>query len=254
MTTSISKIRSRATDTPEGDSGNHPAVPHHRPSGILQFWEQYQPAAGLLAVLDGLPAEASMTRRAILRKNLCAKVTDKPGQFSDPFVSHFPDYVEDGEFDKYLNSSIPKSMESYIFGNLAHPLAGRVMEKVRNEWDEPSYEGDWSGTWTAWRLFYRTGLVGFPLASRLVWLVAHANYEASRLVALIVRLRMERLGNRLASRAAALAVLSDLAWLLSMLATLGLGQVEAEAEAESPPRPQPRAPGVDCFGLFAPRC
>ena len=221
------------------------------------YWQRLQPATGLLIVLDRLPHGASMTRRAIRCRGLVAFRDDLDDPI--PFSSHLPDYFSDKydfESFSYFDYSITKNMQDALFGYwVRHPLAGKPKDRIYPE----DYEDVCSGRepkppsrWFAWKLLFRSGLVGFPLASRLAWLLDCANYQHGRLLALIARVQMERIGARLASRAAALAALTLLSGLLTDL----LATPDAVSVLDDDPccRPPPRAPGVDASGIFVPRC
>lgn len=192
-----------------------------------------------------LPAGVAVPRRVLRRREL------RSGH--DQVVPYC--YEDDASLDR-LMPQIPDALGASRTGFLRHRLAGDcglVLSDEHRSLVQDIYSGymwwQW-GPWDVARLFYGCGLVGFPLSSRFPALLDWADEQTLRLFALIVMLRLDRMGSRLRARAASLAVLMMLAALAAADPRLG----RSVGADEPAPSDLPRAPGVDPFGLFVPRC
>lgn len=245
--------------------------PRAFPRSLGDPWAIRPPVPGLLAEMEGLPDGASMTLRAMRKKRLCW------AQLPFPFPEGIP---FPGAVGTFLHGQLPESMRhdtsfnnlkvlSYKISKTHHFISYNDKLEDLDQSDEISAddvdgergdfsEGDFEEAdlgdpdreyWYLYNLLYRSGLFGFPLANHFYQGWIDADRQKMLVINLIVRLRMQRLAEKLRGRAANLVVLGVLAILLSLSA-----EASDTAESEPPPEPPPRAPGVDPFGLFVPRC
>ena len=251
-----------------------------RPPGLPDNWEvvpidfddpkykverQKQPVAGLLAIMDRMPEHARLSLRHIRKNNLMA-VNVLNSYYSNELLLHIPSGVNFNDID--ASSYYSYSLNRFASGDsLPHSLAGEKnrdgvpwdlarCSNIRRKGDQEDADCDTEGLhpgyWEPWRLLYNTGLVGFPLLSRLPNLYRWSEDAYLGLIASIMLLRMERLGRRLVDRATTLAALE----LLSQLDS-GVNDprgITSASDVEPPPQWPPRSPGVDSPGLYAPRC
>lgn len=147
-----------------------------------------------------------------------------------------------------IGLNLPRAAWGLIFENdVPHPLAGpRTTHTVawRLEWRYPDQGAPWE-----W-LF--SGLFGFPLCARLARLVYRwASKHRQRFVGLLVRICLNELGQKFRERSYCLST-------LLLLSLLIVARPDADRpdgdDVEAIAHHLPRAPGLDSFGLYVPRC
>lgn len=238
-------------------------APAHRPRpGYDALNPGQKPAAGLMEVGLGTPAADLPSLRTMKRKGLLAdpwrsewssrRAKRYWSYNATPYCEQLPSCLYNDEFVLIEKIWVLRYHCDYNWDFLEHRLAGPV-NRERYHRDRDYREDVWY--WSPAEALMRTGLVAFRL---MFWVcepvLAILEWHRRRRIALIARLKIERMCRRIASRSAGLAALSALAGLLSALAVVLAPTADLDAEAEPPPLRPPRSPGVDAPGLFAPRC